>query len=151
MRYNQFINGIHATNQQFDDRTADQVPSTPGSSAPASRCRTASRPDLNPIMISGSRRCAEHEVVGNADGRSTSSSTRFFRRAADQRRCRARLRAVDEYLKATQLIVERQVMLEAKIIEVSLNDSDQDQLVAVRRRRRPASRSASWPGNHPVR
>jgi MSHA biogenesis protein MshL len=35
------------------------------------------------------------------------------------------LRSVDEYLKATQLIVERQVMLEAKIIEVSLNDSYQ--------------------------
>jgi len=35
------------------------------------------------------------------------------------------LRSVDDYLKATQLIVERQVMLEAKIIEVSLNDSYQ--------------------------
>ena len=35
------------------------------------------------------------------------------------------LRAVDDYLKATQLVVERQVMLEAKIIEVSLNDSYQ--------------------------
>jgi MSHA biogenesis protein MshL len=35
------------------------------------------------------------------------------------------LRSVDEYLKATQLVVERQVMLEAKIIEVSLNDSYQ--------------------------
>lgn len=35
------------------------------------------------------------------------------------------LRAVDDYLKATQLIVERQVMLEAKIIEVSLNESFQ--------------------------
>ena len=35
------------------------------------------------------------------------------------------LRSVNEYLKATQLVVERQVMLEAKIIEVSLNDSYQ--------------------------
>lgn len=35
------------------------------------------------------------------------------------------LRSVDDYLKATQLIVERQVMLEAKILEVSLNDSYQ--------------------------
>ncbi|MBS1129642.1 MAG: type and secretion system protein:Secretin, N-terminal:Secretin/TonB, short N-terminal [Proteobacteria bacterium] len=35
------------------------------------------------------------------------------------------LRGVEEYLKATQLVVERQVMLEAKIIEVSLNDSYQ--------------------------
>ncbi|WP_153131380.1 pilus (MSHA type) biogenesis protein MshL [Dechloromonas hortensis] len=35
------------------------------------------------------------------------------------------LRAVDDYLKATQLVVERQVMLEAKIIEVALSDSYQ--------------------------
>lgn len=35
------------------------------------------------------------------------------------------LRAVNDYLKATQLVVERQVMLEAKIIEVSLFDSYQ--------------------------
>ncbi|MDP2881522.1 MAG: pilus (MSHA type) biogenesis protein MshL [Azonexus sp.] len=35
------------------------------------------------------------------------------------------LRSVDEYLRATQLVVERQVMLEAKIIEVSLSDSYQ--------------------------
>jgi hypothetical protein len=35
------------------------------------------------------------------------------------------LRAVETYLKATQLMVERQVMLEAKIVEVSLNDSFQ--------------------------
>jgi MSHA biogenesis protein MshL len=35
------------------------------------------------------------------------------------------LRSVEEYLRATQLVVERQVMLEAKIIEVSLNDSYQ--------------------------
>ncbi|MGZ5159980.1 MAG: secretin N-terminal domain-containing protein [Burkholderiales bacterium] len=32
------------------------------------------------------------------------------------------LRAVEQYLKATSLVVERQVMLEAKIIEVSLSD-----------------------------
>ena len=35
------------------------------------------------------------------------------------------LRSVDEFLKATQLVVERQVMLEAKIIEVSLSDAYQ--------------------------
>ena len=35
------------------------------------------------------------------------------------------LRAVNDYLKATQLVVERRVMLEAKIIEVSLFDSYQ--------------------------
>lgn len=35
------------------------------------------------------------------------------------------IRAVENYLKLTQLIVERQVMLEAKIIEVSLNEEFQ--------------------------
>lgn len=35
------------------------------------------------------------------------------------------LRAVEDYLKATQLVVERQVMLEAKILEVALSDSFQ--------------------------
>ena len=35
------------------------------------------------------------------------------------------LRAVEDYLRVTQLIVERQVMLEAKIIEVALNEEFQ--------------------------
>jgi MSHA biogenesis protein MshL len=35
------------------------------------------------------------------------------------------LRNVDAYLKATQLAVDRQVILEAKILEVELNDSFQ--------------------------
>jgi MSHA biogenesis protein MshL len=35
------------------------------------------------------------------------------------------LRAVDEYLRATRVSVERQVMLEAKIVEVTLSDSFQ--------------------------
>ena len=35
------------------------------------------------------------------------------------------LRSVEDYLKATQLVVERQVMLEAKILEVALSDSFQ--------------------------
>lgn len=37
----------------------------------------------------------------------------------------AELRAVENYLKATQLVVERQVMLEAKIVEVSLSETFQ--------------------------
>lgn len=37
----------------------------------------------------------------------------------------AELRSVENYLKATQLVVERQVMLEAKILEVRLSDSFQ--------------------------
>ena len=37
----------------------------------------------------------------------------------------ADIRAVENYLRATQVIVERQVMLEAKILDVQLNDSFQ--------------------------
>jgi len=37
----------------------------------------------------------------------------------------AELRGVEEFLKAMQIVVERQVMLEAKIIEVQLSDSHQ--------------------------
>ncbi len=62
-------------------------------------------------------------IVGNVDGRNViinSGSGVVLVKASP-----VELRSVEEYLKATQLVVERQVMLEAKIIEVSLNDSYQ--------------------------
>ena len=62
-------------------------------------------------------------IVGNQDGRNVivnPGSGVVLVKATP-----VELRGVDEYLKATQLVVERQVMLEAKIIEVSLNDSYQ--------------------------
>jgi MSHA biogenesis protein MshL len=62
-------------------------------------------------------------IVGNVEGRNViinPASGVVLVKASP-----VELRAVDDYLKATQLIVERQVMLEAKIIEVSLNDSFQ--------------------------
>ena len=62
-------------------------------------------------------------IVGNQDGRNViinpASGVVLVKAAPTE------LRAVSDYLKATQLMVERQVMLEAKIIEVSLNDSYQ--------------------------
>ena len=62
-------------------------------------------------------------IIGTQDGRNVivnAASGVVLVRATP-----ADLRSVEEYLKATQLIVERQVMLEAKIIEVSLNDTFQ--------------------------
>ncbi|OMG53754.1 pilus (MSHA type) biogenesis protein MshL [Azonexus hydrophilus] len=62
-------------------------------------------------------------IVGKEDGRSVivnSGSGVVLVKAPPNE-----LRSVEEYLKATQLVVERQVMLEAKIIEVSLSDSYQ--------------------------
>ena len=62
-------------------------------------------------------------LVGTVDGRSVvlnPSSGVIVVRALP-----AELRLVEQYLKTTQLVVERQVMLEAKIIEVSLSDEYQ--------------------------
>lgn len=62
-------------------------------------------------------------LVSNADGRSVvlnpSSGVILVRALPNE------LRQVEGYLKTTQLAVERQVMLEAKIIEVSLNEQYQ--------------------------
>lgn len=66
---------------------------------------------------------ALNSIVGTQEGRNVivnSGSGVVLVKASP-----AELRSVDEYLRATQLVVERQVMLEAKIIEVSLNDSYQ--------------------------
>lgn len=62
-------------------------------------------------------------IVGSADGRSvvvTPHSGVVLVRALPHEH-----RAVDQYLKATKLSIERQVMLEAKIIEVTLSSSYQ--------------------------
>jgi MSHA biogenesis protein MshL len=62
-------------------------------------------------------------IVGTQDGRSVilnpGSGVVMVRAFPND------LRAVEEYLRVTQLIVERQVMLEAKIIEVSLKEEFQ--------------------------
>ena len=66
---------------------------------------------------------ALNTIVGNQDGRNViinPTSGVVLVKASP-----AELKGVEEYLKATQLVVERQVMLEAKIIEVSLNGSYQ--------------------------
>lgn len=62
-------------------------------------------------------------IVGNRDGRSVvinSASGVILIRAMP-----TELQQVEQFLKATQLVVERQVMLEAKIVEVELSDSFQ--------------------------
>lgn len=62
-------------------------------------------------------------IVGKEDGRSTMISPGSG--VILVRAFPAEIRAVENYLRVTQLIVERQVMLEAKIIEVSLSESYQ--------------------------
>ena len=62
-------------------------------------------------------------IIGDKDGRtvvvSPQSGVVLIRALPNE------IRQVEHYLKATQLSVDRQVMLEAKIIEVQLNDSYQ--------------------------
>jgi MSHA biogenesis protein MshL len=68
-------------------------------------------------------RAALLAIVGGGEGRSivvTAHSGVVVVRALP-----GELRAVEEYLRATRVSVERQVMLEAKIIEVTLSDSFQ--------------------------
>jgi len=62
-------------------------------------------------------------IVGTADGRSVIVSPGSG--VVLVRAFPADLRAVENYLRVTQVIVERQVMLEAKIIEVALNEEFQ--------------------------
>ena len=70
--------------------------------------------DLNRALVT---------IVGSADGRSVvvnpSSGIVLVRALPNE------LRTVEKYLKATQLVAERQVMLEAKIIDVTLSDDYQ--------------------------
>ncbi len=71
----------------------------------------------------GELRGALTSIVGNSGGRNvvvTPHSGIVLVRAFPQE-----LRAVEQYLRETRLAVERQVMLEAKIIEVTLSDAFQ--------------------------
>ncbi|MBK7899284.1 MAG: pilus (MSHA type) biogenesis protein MshL [Azonexus sp.] len=88
------------------------------SNTDASRVRTSSDNDFWHDL-----RTALTTIVGGGEGRNVIVSPMsgvVLVKALPQE-----LRAVESYLKATQLMVERQVMLEAKIIEVALNDSFQ--------------------------
>src|SRR4030095_3483515 len=68
----------------------------------------------------GDVRTAVRTIIGETEGRTVvvnANAGIIMVRALPKE-----LRAVEQYLKAMSLIVERQVMLEAKIIEVSLAD-----------------------------
>lgn len=96
------------------------TPTTPGqlatSASDSSRVQTRSDADFWRELSA-----ALTTIVGNTDGRSviinTHSGVLLIKAMPSE------IRAVENYLKATQLVVERQVMLEAKIVEVQLNES----------------------------
>ncbi|CAB1367608.1 pilus (MSHA type) biogenesis protein MshL [Denitratisoma oestradiolicum] len=92
--------------------------STSGGGTTTSRVQTQTDSDFWRDLTS-----AVTTLIGGGDGRNVvvnSLSGVIVVRAFPQE-----LRAVENYLKATQIVVDRQVMLEAKIIEVSLNHNFQ--------------------------
>ena len=106
---------------------AGTTPTTPGApGAPAvagglsdsSRIQTQTRNDFWDELTK-----TLQTIVGNEPGRSVVVNAQAGLVVA--RAMPAELRGVEAYLKAIRLSVERQVMLEAKIVEVTLNDQYQ--------------------------
>lgn len=94
------------------------VPGAPTSGPPSSQISTTQNSDFwNDLAV------ALTTIVGTQEGRSVivspGSGVVLIKAYPSD------LRAVENYLRVTQLIVERQVMLEAKIIEVSLSETFQ--------------------------
>ena len=98
--------------------TGSQPGNVAGRSTDSSRVQTTSDNDFWKDLAT-----ALGTIVGKEDGRSVILNP--VSGVVLVKALPAELRAVENYLKATQLVVERQVMLEAKILEVRLNDSFQ--------------------------
>jgi MSHA biogenesis protein MshL len=106
--------------------TQAPAPGTAGSrSLESSRVRTEQSSDFWLDL-----RAALSVIIGSADGRSITAEGRSIIVSPQAgvvvvRALPAELRAVENYLRETRLAVERQVMLEAKIVEVTLSSSFQ--------------------------
>lgn len=109
---------------------ASSTSTAAGATAPATTSGSTSRTqDSSKISTTsssdfwGELKASLDAIVGNKDGRSVvispQSGVVVIRAMWDD------LRNVNAYLKATQLSVDRQVILEAKILEVQLNDGYQ--------------------------
>lgn len=99
-----------------------------GGSSPAGGGATASAPESSRITTSqrndlwGEIEATIKLIVGDKDGRSVIVSPQtgnIMVRAMPRE-----LRSVADYLEATRVSIERQVMLEAKVVEVQLRDSE---------------------------
>jgi len=125
------VTGSSMTAGATTGSTGSTATSTAGQTTPAGTgTPTATRGnDTSRVSMStdsdfwGDLNRALASIVGNADGRSVvinpSSGVVLIRALPNE------LRSVEKYLKATQLIAERQVMLEAKIIDVTLSEDFQ--------------------------
>jgi MSHA biogenesis protein MshL len=98
--------------------TTGAVPASGGQQGEGSRVSTTSKTDFWAELAG-----AVQSMVGSGPGRSVVTSPQAGIMAV--RAMPEELRQVDRFLKAAQIAVERQVMLEAKIVEVELRDGFQ--------------------------
>jgi MSHA biogenesis protein MshL len=108
--------GLQSTTTGTSSTTA--TPSTTTAQPDGSRVSTTSKTDFWGELAASVR-----SLVGTGEGRNVVSSPQagvLVVRAMPEE-----LRQVDKYLKAAQASVERQVMLEAKVVEVELRDGYQ--------------------------
>lgn len=107
-----------ATSGSSTSATSSTTTSTTGKALESSKITTSSSTDFW-----GELKASLEIIVGNKEGRSVVVSPQsgivVIRAMPDE------LRNVEQYLSAAQISVERQVILEAKIIEVQLNDGYQ--------------------------
>ena len=95
-----------------------------GNSSPSSRSNDTSRVSMSSDAdFWRDLTSALHAIIGTADGRQVIVNQ--LSGVVVVRAFPADMRNVESYLKATQLVVERQVMIEAKIIEVTLSNGAQ--------------------------
>ena len=97
---------------------AGAAPSASGQMQESSRVSTSSKTDLWSELTG-----AVKGLVGSGEGRSVITSPQAGIMAV--RAMPDELRQVEKFLKAAQVAVERQVMLEAKVVEVELRDGYQ--------------------------
>lgn len=121
---------VRVTSGSISDVGGPGTTPTPGTTAPAPAAGTVSRSLESSRVTTSSDNdfwteiaSALKTIVGTEGGRNVIVSPQSG--VIVVRALPADLRNVEKYLKATQVMVERQVMLEAKIIEVRLNDSYQ--------------------------
>ncbi|MDR1708956.1 MAG: secretin N-terminal domain-containing protein, partial [Candidatus Accumulibacter sp.] len=115
---------ISAAQQNGSGMAGQPISSAPASSAasfttvPSSQVLTSQDADFWRDLTA-----ALTSIVGSADGRAVVVNPGSG--VVVVKAYPADIRAVEDYLRLTQVIVERQVMLEAKILEVSLNEEFQ--------------------------
>lgn len=114
--------------------TSSSSSSSSAASAPASRVQTSSEVDfwtnletaLNALLAgSGSAPAAEGEGKASSSGEKPGVIVNKMSGVVLVRAMPREMRLIDSYLRVTQAVVERQVMLEAKIMEVQLSEGHQ--------------------------